>query len=335
MKKQYCANQFPMNTHANTCACSSAVFPLFKDILEAWQNANRIQLKPSSVSRYQNLIDTHILPELGLLPVSALDRTTLNQFLVSKQVSGRLDGKGGLSATYIRSLMIVINSALRYGEAEGLCSIMRCTVKNPPLAPKEPQVLNAADQSRLEQVLLQNMTSEKLLIFITLYTGLRIGEACALMWEDIDLVAETVSVRQTVSRVWYNDGEKKYSELIVGSPKTRSSYRKIPICSKLLSVIKQFPGSKTDGYIVKNSNGSFISPRTFEYRYKRIMKAAGLEPVNYHALRHSFATRCIERGMDVKTLSEILGHTDASVTLSIYVHSSMELKRRQIEKLVS
>ncbi len=309
---------------------------LFQDILVAWQEANRINLKASSISRYQNLIDTHIFPELGNKRMEQINSSVINRFLSAKLENGRLDNKGGLSPAYVRSIALVISSAVAFGVSEKMCSPMQSSITKPALTKKELTVLNPDKQTTLENELLEDMNEVKFLIYMTLYTGIRIGEACALRWEDIDLDAKLLYVRQTVSRVWFTHNGKKKSKLVIGSPKTDSSLRCIPICSKLYSILSSFPYRKKQGYILEsNTSSSFVSPRTFEYRYKAILKKCALEPVNYHALRHTFATRCIERGVDIKSLSEILGHADVSVTLNTYVHSSIELKRLQLEKLTA
>ena len=308
----------------------------FKELLVAWQDVNRIRIKESSVSRYQNLIDVHILPELGNRKLNQINSLVINRFLTAKLEKGRIDGSGGLSAAYVRSIALIISSAVKYGASERLCEPLLSPITKPTVPKKELCILCSAHQLQLEQELQKDLTEEKLLIYITLYTGLRIGEACALRWEDLDLDAKILFVRQTVSRIWSDEGGKKCSTLIIGPPKTESSARSIPICSKLYEVIMSFPYRRKHGYILQNNNrNGFISPRTYEYRYKRIMEQCGLEPVNYHALRHTFATRCIERGVDIKSLSEILGHADASITLNTYVHSSIELKRLQMEKLTA
>ncbi len=309
---------------------------LLRDVLAAWQEANRINLKASSFSRYQNLIDSHILPELGNKRMGQINSSVINRFLSAKLENGRLDHRGGLSPAYVRSIALVISSAIAFGVSEKMCSPMQYSITKPTLTKKELTVLNPDKQTTLENELLEDMNEVKLLIYMTLYTGIRIGEACALRWEDIDLDAKLLYVRQTVSRVWFAHNGKKKSKLVIGSPKTAYSLRCIPICSKLYSILCSFPYRKKQGYILEsNTSSSFVSPRTFEYRYKAILKKCTLEPVNYHALRHTFATRCIERGVDIKSLSEILGHSDVAITLNIYVHSSMELKRQQIEKLAS
>lgn len=309
---------------------------LFRDILVAWQATNRIRLKEASISRYQNLIDTHILPELGNKRINQITVSLLNRYLAAKLENGRLDQTGGLSASYVRSIALVISSALSFGVTENMCNPLQSKITKPSIPKKELTILGVEKQMALENELLQDMGEEKLLIYITLYTGLRIGEICALRWDDIDLESKLLYVRQTVSRVWFTEDDKKKSKLIVGSPKSESSLRCIPICSKLYTVLCNFPYRRKHGYILTNTeNNSFISPRTFEYRYKAILKRCLLESVNYHSLRHTFATRCIERGVDIKSLSEMLGHSDVSITLNTYVHSSIDLKRLQIEKLAS
>lgn len=309
---------------------------LFRDILVAWQATNRIRLKEASISRYQNLIDTHILPELGNKRMNQINASVINHFLTTKLETGRVDKTGGLSPSYVRSIALVISSAIAFGVSENMCNPMNAAIKKPSMTKKELMVLTSDKQLTLENELLSDMNEAKLLIYITLYTGIRIGEACSLRWEDIDFDAKLLYVRQTVSRVWSTVDGKKESKLVIGPPKSESSLRCIPICSKLLAILCSFPYRRKHGYILTNAtNSSFISPRTFEYRYKVILKKCGIESVNYHALRHTFATRCIERGVDIKSLSEILGHSDVSITLNTYVHSSMELKRQQMEKLAS
>lgn len=307
--------------------------PRFSDVLTAWQDANQVRLKDTSVSRYQNLIDTHILPELGHCCVSQLTTSVINRFLAAKLEHGRIDGRGGLSANYVRNISLVISSAMKHGASEGLCPPLLSPITKPSAPEHEPCVLSVENQTALEAELLKNMNEDKLLIYITLYTGLRIGEVCALKWEDIDVDAKVIHIHQTVSRSWAQESGTKHSVLSVTSPKTKSSFRCIPICSKLYKTISCFPCRKSHGYISPGIAQSFISPRTFEYRYKQVLKSTGIKPVNFHALRHTFATRCIERGVDVKSLSEILGHANVSITLNTYVHSSMELKRLQLEKI--
>lgn len=307
--------------------------PFFSEILALWIADNRIHLKNATIYRYSYLIETHILPELGGIQVDQITSSTINAFLAKKLSDGRIDGRGGLSTAYVRSIMLVINSALQFATENRLCNPLLTQIHKPPLQSKELAVLSKDEQRKLESVLLTDMNETKLGIYISLYTGLRIGEICALSWEDIDIANRTIYVHHTLTRIRVIENGKTVTKNSIDTPKTKSSLRCIPICSTLAQVLNDYLPNITSEYVVSNKAG-FVSPRTFEYRYKKIMKESKISFINYHGLRHTFATRCIESGVDVKSLSEILGHANVSITLNTYVHSSMELKRAQMEKLV-
>lgn len=304
----------------------------FGDLLELWITDNRVRLKASTLYRYQYLIDTHIRPELGNKPTESITSTVINSYLADKLCNGRVDGSGGLSAAYVRSITLVINSALRFGMEQGLCSGAKVKINKPTVVPKELTILTPSQQHTLENMLQTDTDATKLGIMISLYTGLRIGEICALTWNDIDLKNKVIYVRNTVVRVKSADGHSSKTHLCIDTPKTTASMRCIPICSTLLPVLTCGAKKATSKYVVSAVSG-FVSPRTFDYRFKKILDACQLPHINYHALRHTFATRCIEAGVDVKSLSEILGHGNVSITLNTYVHSSLDLKRIQIEKI--
>lgn len=306
---------------------------LFHELLSLWMMDNAVRLKASTIYRYQYLIDTHILPDLGGISLKGLTSPVINSFLANKLQTGRLDGTGGLSAAYVRSITLVISSALKFGAEQGLCSAVSTKIKKPTLAPKELPVLSVDQQSSLESILLTGMDASKLGVYISLYTGLRIGEICALTWDDIDLRNRLIYVRNTVVRVKSDPTSNSNTHLTIDAPKTASSLRCIPICSCLYTVLSEH-ADRANAKYVASGRDSFVSPRTFDYRYKKLLEASGIPGFNYHALRHTFATRCIEAGVDVKSLSEILGHANVSITLNTYVHSSMDLKRSQLEKII-
>lgn len=305
----------------------------FKEVLYLWMETNRMKHKGATEAKYQYLIDMHILPDLGHVKISRLTALTINSFLNQKLQSGRLDQSGGLSPSYVRSMMLIINSALQLAVHEQMCPPLHTPICKPSVEKKELQILSLREQKKLEAQLCSDMDTTKLGILISLHTGMRIGEVCALTWEDIDFAENIIHVRTTVTRVKKGSGNSG-THLVIDRPKTQSSLRDIPITSVLLPLLitmKQHSNSK----FVLSDNGSFISPRTYEYRYHKLLERCGIPPVRYHALRHTFATRCIEVGVDVKSLSEILGHANVSITLNTYVHSSMDLKRKQIEKLAT
>lgn len=308
--------------------------PLYKDIIQLWIEHNRVRLKEATVYRYMYLIEAHILPSLGDVPLSSINSAVINSFVTEKVTSGRLDGKGGLSSTYIRSIILIISSTIKFAAENGFCTSVSRKIVMPPVKSHELDILSTADQEKLEHALLHDMDETKLGVYISLYTGLRIGEICALSWEDIDLSNGLLYVRHTLSRVLCEENGKQRTVLIIDQPKTQSSLRKIPINSDLLRTLNEMYPKAESRYVVSN-HASFVSPRTYEYRYCKILQESGIHHINYHALRHTFATRCIEVGVDIKSLSEILGHSNVSITLNTYVHSSMDLKRSQLEKLTA
>lgn len=306
----------------------------FGEVANLWMQNNRIRLKGASINKYQNLIDTHIMPELGGEKLSVFTTTMINSFLTQKLQEGRLDKKGGLSASYVRSIMHVISSILKFAVQEQMCLPLKSPICKPAVSKNDITILSLEEQKQLEKHLLSELNPAKAGILISLHTGLRIGEICALSWEDIDLENHIIRVRHTIARVQNTNANSPNATcLIIDSPKTKASIRDIPISSVLLPILVELI-TMTSKFVVSETNG-FISPRTYEYRYHRLLDESGINSINYHALRHTFATRCIEAGVDIKSLSEILGHNNVGVTLNTYVHSSMEMKKTQLEKLIA
>lgn len=307
----------------------------FGEILNMWMDNNRIKLKGATINKYQNLIDTHILPTLGHIKITELTATIINTFLSEKLKCGRLDKKGGLSPTYVKSIMLIINAAIQYAVQEKYCSPLNTPICKPVDSKTEIQILSLDEQRRLDAYLRLEKNPTNIGILLSLHMGLRLGEICALSWNDVDFTNQIIKVRHTVARVRDQSlqlGRKTC--LIIDRPKTKASIRDIPIPSSLLPELYFWNKTSTSKYVVSEKD-TFVSPRTFEYRYHCILSKSGVKSVNYHALRHTFATRCIEAGVDIKSLSEILGHSNVGVTLNTYVHSSIEMKRTQLEKLIS
>ena len=297
-----------------------------KELLELWLEDNRMRLKDSTQYRYRYLIDAHILPALGEEEIQTITASAVNAFLTRKLESGRLDHSGGLSSAYVRSMMLIMKAALNYAGRLQLCPPLAGVIHRPPYAAKPLRILDGEEQTLLLHYCMTNQNETTAGILISMFSGLRIGEVCALRWEDVDLENRVLHIRHTVSR----GGKEKGT--VIQSPKTRASRRDIPISSKLLPVLEAGYRRRNSDYVTSQDSG-FTNPRTYEYRYHSVLRSCGIPDINYHALRHTFATGCVASGMDIKSLSEILGHTSASTTLNIYVHASMERKRKQIEKL--
>lgn len=303
----------------------------FAAVADLWMKEISLKIKGATVQKYSYTLDNHILPELGHINISGIDKELLTQYATEKLSHGRKDNKGGLSASSVKGIMVIINSILHYAIDNKLCSFALPKNIKLTMQKNEFSILSPAELKKLEFALSNSETPTAVGILISLYMGLRIGEICALRWSDIDFERQILFVRTTVSRV-KADSENASTKLIIDAPKTNSSFREIPIPSFLnhsLLIMRR----KSQSLYVVSDTASFVSPRTYEYRFHKFLQEAGIADVNYHTLRHTFATRCVEHGVDIKSLSEILGHSNVSVTLGTYVHSSLELKRTQMDKL--
>jgi len=194
------------------------------------------------------------------------------------------------------------------------------------------RVLSVHEQEKLETLLRENLNPCNLGILLCLYTGLRIGELCALTWNDISDSEQILFVNKTMQRLQQLDGGDKKTKVVISTPKSECSIRRIPLPDSIYHLLVSNRKSG-DAYILTGISGKYLEPRTMENRFKRALANAMVEDANFHALRHTFATRCVELGFDIKSLSEILGHASVNITLNRYVHPSMELKQKNMNML--
>lgn len=331
----------PMVSSNITCKAIQKKELTFSDVTEEWFQSKQFQLKASTLLKYHTLFEGHIMPRFADIAISDIDVLDINDFLAKKCTSGSLiessdtNKNKPLSGTYVRTIGILINSVINFAVRMGYRNELRAPMSKPAENKKNIKVINKNDLEKLDNALSLECTGTCTGIMLALHAGLRIGEVCALRWEDIDLEEQIIHVRHTVSRIenTIEYDNKTKTKLIIDTPKTKSSVRDIPINSKLLSFLVQSKNNKISEYVVSDKT-TFISPRTFEYRFHRLLKKYKATDVNFHVLRHTFSTRCVELNIDIKSLSEVLGHANVNTTLNIYVHSSMEHKRTQMEKLV-
>ena len=259
-------------------------------------------------------VEKHILPVFGGMKYDMLTVQMLNNFIQEKLDSG-------LSAKYVSDIIIVFKSMAKYTAKIHEFRNVLADVELPKVHRREAELLTRNQQLQLCRYLQRNPCTTSLCVLLSLYTGLRVGEVCGLMWRDIDFEKSILTVRRTVQRI---RNSTHGTRLIADTPKSRSSQRSIPIPKFLIKLLR---GSRSNEncYILSGSN-HIIEPRTLQRRFKSILKKADLPSVGYHSLRHAFATNCLQAGFDVKTLSEILGHASVETTLNRYVHTSMERK---------
>ena len=285
-----------------------------KALFEEWLSAVKLRVKESTYANYRMKTDKHILPVFGGFKYEQLTVKMIHNFIESKL-------KLGLCAKYVSDIVIVFKSMSKYiSKIHGFRNPL-ADVTLPKAEKKEIRLLNSHQQRELCNYLLKNLNNTSVCVLLSLYTGLRVGEVCGLKWSDIDLEKNILTVKRTVQRVCKSQHGTK---LIIDSPKSRSSVRTIPIPCFLTSILRKF--CKESNCCILSGSTKVTEPRTLQHQFKMILKKVNLPSINYHSLRHMFATNCIELGFDVKTLSEILGHSSAEITLNRYVHSSMERK---------
>ena len=240
----------------------------------------------------------------------------------------------GLSVKTVKDILIVLKMVMKFGVKNEWMTYYEWDIKYPTTSTnKELEVLSVANHRKILNYIQSHFTFTGLGIYISLSTGLRIGEICALKWSDINVADGTITVSRTIERIYIIEGEKKHTELIINTPKTKNSCREIPMSKELLAMIKPLKKVVNEDFYVLTNDERPTEPRTYRNYYNGLMVKLDIPKLKYHGLRHSFATRCIEAGCDYKTVSVLLGHSNISTTLNLYVHPNMEQKKRCISKM--
>lgn len=301
-------------------------------VMEEWLKDRKTDVKESTYAQYANLTQNHILPQLGEISLEDLNPEMISQFLKEKLKTGRIDRKGGLSPKTVSDIRSVLLLGLEYARRQKYDCFEESKIFSPKHSKTEMKVLTREEQSRLEEYLSRHIDPLSLGVLTTLYGGFRIGEICALQWGDIHFESGVVQIHKTIIRI-QNTGHPggKKTRILISRPKTESSRRMVPLPTFLLDLLKSVC-EKPEIYLITGTK-AFMEPRMYLEKYKQILKQAGLDSFSFHTLRHTFATRCVESGFDIKSLSEILGHASVSTTLQNYVHPSLELKKEQMERL--
>lgn len=263
------------------------------------------------------------------MPVFA-DSVSISEADVQQFVLGKLEA--GLSKKTVHDIIAVLKSVGRFGARRGLSEIPSWDIEYPSdTTARILPVLSLPDHKKLLNAIASEPTPQNIGIMIALCCGLRIGEVCALQWTDVDMARRIITVAGTAGRIYNCD--LMATEQYVSTPKTRNSNREIPISPllfKALNVVKK--QQSVEKYVVGEGTKA-KEPRTYRETFSRILKRLGIPSIVFHGLRHTFATRCIESGCDYKTVSVILGHSNVSTTLNLYVHPNIEQKKRCIARL--
>lgn len=292
-------------------------------------------VKPSSKRktylRYSEIVSGHILGALGNREMNELTPLLLQRFTSKLLRSGNIRTGKGLSANSVNGIITVIQNSLKEACAVGYITEYTANkIKRPKVVEKKVTCFTSAEQKRIEQSILNGKKIKMFGVVLCLYTGLRIGELLALEWSDVDFQKGTISVTKTCYDGKDNNG--KFSR-ITDAPKTVASQRVIPYPKQLSIFLKQIKNCRKSDYIISSGTEKTISIRAYQRSFELLLNKLNIPRKGFHALRHTFATRALECGMDVKTLSEILGHKNATVTLNRYVHSLMEHKKDMMNRV--
>ena len=298
----------------------------YREWLTQWlENYIRPSVKVRTYERYHLIIEQHIKDRIGNIELDALSPLVLQKFISELLQNGNRKTGKGLSANSVNAVISVIQGSLRTAHLLGLSKEYTADkLKRPKLKEKPVECFTMSEQKQIEQSVLNGKKDKMYGILLCLYSGLRIGELIALQWSDIDFVKGILTVSKSC-----HDGQ---DGLIIDEPKTANSRRLIPLPKQLLPILKGIKKKSKSPFVV-SANGSSVSVRSYQRSFELLLKRLNIPHKGFHSLRHTFATRALECGMDIKTLAEILGHKNPTVTLNRYAHSLMEHKADMMNRL--
>lgn len=300
-------------------------------LLEWLEKFQKEHIKARTYNRYQGLIEMHIVPALGDQDISSLSRRKIQNFLINQKKDGNMRSKETLSATSTNMMLSLLNLAFEYAcDMEYIKENPCIRIRRARADTKKVEAFSTDEQRAVEAEIAKSGDRRLHGIILCLYTGLRLGELIALTWSDIDFKLGTLKVTKTAYRA---QNEYGIWNLCIDTPKTESSERVIPLPKYITDMLSQDRDVAKTPYIVENKKAKRMSIRSYQYLFERLTEKAGVRKLNFHALRHTFATRALECGMDIKTLSELMGHKNASITLNRYAHSMMDTKIAAMNKL--
>lgn len=297
----------------------------FSKIVALWKEDKKQYVKRSTFAAYTLLIENHILPSFG--EMALVEEQDVQTFVFRKL-------NEGLSHKTIKDILIVLKMILRFGVKNQMTEYRQIDIKFPTERDKHSiDILSRSHQKQIMEYIRLHFTFKNLGIYICLSAGMRIGEICALTWDDLDVENGIIHVRKTIQRIYVIEEHRKYTEVILDTPKTKNSIREIPMTKNLLKMIRPIKKIVNGNFYVLTNEPKPTEPRTYRNYYKQFMQSLGLPLMKFHGLRHSFATRYIESKCDYKTVSVLLGHSNISTTLNLYVHPNLEQKKRCMEQM--
>lgn len=295
------------------------------EICALWQADKKQYVKKSTLSAYVLLAENHLLPQFGTH--HHITETEVQAFVLQKIAAG-------LSQKTIKDMLIVLKMILKFGAKQHAMDYSPFDIQFPTQCKSQKlEVLSRAEHKKIVKHIQEHFTFRNLGVYICLNTGMRIGEICALKWDDIDIEKGLIHVNKTIQRIYTIDKAVRKTELLLDTPKTKNAIREIPLSSDLLKLLKPIKKIVNPCFFVLTNEAKPTEPRTYRSYYKKLLQDLQIPELKFHGLRHSFATRCIESKCDYKTVSVLLGHANISTTLNLYVHPNFEQKKKAINQM--
>lgn len=304
----------------------------FKNYAGYWLERKKYEVRESTFANYSNLFVNNIIPCLGNIPCDQFNNKVLQMFAYWCHDKGGKDGKG-ISEHYIKDSLLLVKAVIRDGQEENVFpefAFKQIKIPKTLQLDNAKQTYTEVEYKKIIDYILKNISSRSVGILLGIFTGMRIGEICALQFKDIDFDEKIIHVNKTIQRIYNPLDELEPSKIVITPGKTKNSIREIPITDEILKILKTI--KINDDYYVLSNSKKAIEPRTYRKFYNKFMNEAGVQPIKFHALRHTFASINIENGVDVKTISDILGHSDISITLKTYTHTTQKAKVKAIQR---
>ena len=296
------------------------------DAFRLWEAEKTLHVKPSSMAAYSLTVRTHIKPFFE--KKGEISSQTVREFV-------RCLDNSGMCGSTVRGILTVTKMILEFIAKEGLIDIPPVKIASPSRKPRRPpQVMPIEEERRLIRYLDSNPNPMNMGLLLCMLSGMRIGEVCGLKWKDLDLINHVIHIVRTVYRIYLPYEKKNKSRLVVGSPKSLDSARDVPIPSGLVDKLLRIRIGRGEELFFTSCGDKPTDPQTIRLLLYKVTSMLGLHPIRVHSLRHTFATRCMESKCDIKTLSALLGHSDVSTTLNLYVHPGLEQKRSCVEEMM-
>lgn len=302
-----------------------------KELFDIWLNKYcKLSLKIRSFNKYEAIINLHINPELGDYEIADITSNILQDFIAEKLNKGNIKTKKPLSVNTVFGIVSVLKQGFKFALIQELIiKDPTVSIKLPQAQEKEVEALTREEQKIIEEYCLKNSKQNYLGIIICLYTGIRLGELLALTWDNVDFENKLLYIKNTS----YTSKVNGKNTIIIDKPKTKKSNRIIPIPDKLLVLLEMQKSASLSSYIISTKQNKIVETRSYQRTFESILSKCKIKHYNFHCLRHTFATRALELGMDIKTLSEILGHTNVAITLNRYAHSLLDYKKQEMNKI--